>query len=85
MKTWIVKFTTDKRVVQEDIFEALDYTKAYLKVLYEQPRNVEIISVNQVCGCWDEKTGSCCMPDSTRKILCPIEGGLDPYDTAGEI
>lgn len=78
MQTWIVKFTTDKTLVQEEVVHALDYTKAYLAVIRDQPIHTDIISVERVCGAYNEEKGCCDMPDVYHGVACPL---LKPDDT----
>ena len=45
-----IKEDADRRVHYKEEIEALDYTKAYLKFLYEHPKSHVIINLVQVEG-----------------------------------
>lgn len=72
MQKWIVKISLDRGIVMEDMVKALDYTKAYLETAYKYPLSANIISVERVCGAYDEETNSCQIPDVYHGVVCPL-------------
>jgi hypothetical protein len=72
MQKWIVKFVTDENIPQEEIVEALDYTKAYLATIRNQPISISITSVERVCGAYNEEKDCCDMPDVYHRVACPL-------------
>lgn len=72
MQKWIVKIVLDRGVVEEEMVKALDYTKAYLEAAFKHPVGANIVSVERVCGAYDEESNSCQIPDVYHRVVCPL-------------